>query len=152
MSWATFFHKLIWSPWLRCSLTIREPERQGCQMAYFQTKIHIWVNFGGVCNGRCCTLYGYFVYFTAIWDNFWQFGKLLATWFMYVCFWFILSRKIWQPFNAYLKYLMLIWYIFQVLVYFSSLGILYQEKSGNPGQSGFVNGADTEPVAAFQLK
>jgi hypothetical protein len=29
------------------------PAEQGCQMAYFQTKIPIWVNFGGsCCNGR----------------------------------------------------------------------------------------------------
>jgi hypothetical protein len=26
---------------------------QGCQMVCFQTKIPIWVNFGGFCKGRC---------------------------------------------------------------------------------------------------
>jgi hypothetical protein len=26
---------------------------QGCQVVCFQTKIPIWVNFGGSCNGKC---------------------------------------------------------------------------------------------------
>jgi hypothetical protein len=33
-------------------------------MAYFQTKILIWVNFGGSCNGRCL-----YLYCTAIWSS-----------------------------------------------------------------------------------
>jgi hypothetical protein len=30
----------------------QEHEQQGCQMIYFQTKIPIWVNFGGPWNGK----------------------------------------------------------------------------------------------------
>jgi hypothetical protein len=40
-------------------------------------KIHVWVNFGGSCNGRCWyigLLYIHLVYFVAIWYIFWFFG------------------------------------------------------------------------------
>jgi hypothetical protein len=35
-------------------------------------------------------------------------------------------------FNGRLVYLSAIWYMFGLLVYFSSFGIFHQEKSGNP--------------------
>jgi hypothetical protein len=48
---------------------------QGCQMAYFQTKILIWVNFGGTRDRSCWYIlwplglfYVHLVYFTAIWS------------------------------------------------------------------------------------
>jgi hypothetical protein len=41
--------------------------RQGCQMAYFQTKIPIWVNFRGSYNGRCWYILLPFGLFSAIW-------------------------------------------------------------------------------------
>jgi hypothetical protein len=47
----------------------------------FKTKIQIWVNFRGPCNGRCwyivCTLgpfYGLLLYFMDIWYSSWKFG------------------------------------------------------------------------------
>jgi hypothetical protein len=56
---------------------------------FSKTKIAIWVNIGGSCNGGCwyipwplCLFYNYFVYFVAIWYIF--------------TFWYVVSRKIWQ--------------------------------------------------------
>jgi hypothetical protein len=67
-------------------------QKQGCQMVHFQTKkIAFWVNFGGLCYGRCKfiyfvdiwsilrpldILYGYLVYFVAIWYVFPRVGIL----------------------------------------------------------------------------
>jgi hypothetical protein len=48
----------------------------------FKPKILIWVNFGGTCNGRCWYMlwtYKYMVYFPP--------------------FWYVLPRKIWQPWS-----------------------------------------------------
>jgi hypothetical protein len=36
---------------------------QGCQMAYFQTEILVWIIFGGSCNGRCWSIFRPFVLF-----------------------------------------------------------------------------------------
>jgi hypothetical protein len=83
-------------------------------------KKQIWVNFGGSFDGRCChilwtfgILYDHLLYFTAIY----------VIYFMAI--WYIL----WQfgIFDGYLVYFVKIWYIF------SRFGMLYQEKSGNPG-------------------
>jgi hypothetical protein len=47
----------------------------------FQTKIPIWVNFGGSCKGRCwyilwsfCLFFGHWLYFVAIWESLWSFA------------------------------------------------------------------------------
>jgi hypothetical protein len=89
---------------------------QGCKMAYFQTKIPILVNFGGSCNGKCWYIlwpfglfYGHLVYFT--------YGRLVYL----MVIWYILPMAIW-----YILY-MVIWCIFP------TFGMLYQEKSGSPG-------------------
>jgi hypothetical protein len=57
---------------------------QGCQMLYFQTKIAVWVNFGGYCNRRCWYIlwtvgqsYGHLIYFMTIWHSLWQFGTCI---------------------------------------------------------------------------
>jgi hypothetical protein len=53
----------------------------GCQMVCFQTKIPIWVNFGGSGDGRCWYIlrtlgpfYGLLLYFMGIWYSLWLFG------------------------------------------------------------------------------
>jgi hypothetical protein len=60
---------------------------QGCQLAFFQTKIPIWVTFGGSYNERCwyilcpfgilCRFYRHWVYFSQ--------------------FWYVVAREIWHP-------------------------------------------------------
>jgi hypothetical protein len=64
---------------------------QGCQMAYFQTKIPIWINVRGSYNER------WGVYFMAIWSILLQFGILCG----------------------HMVYFMVLWYIFPVLVYYT---------------------------------
>jgi hypothetical protein len=68
-------------------------------MAYFQTKIPLWVNFDGSRNGRCWCMY-----FMAIWS---------------------VVRTI-DIFCGHLVYFTVIWYTYY------RLGMLYQDKSGNP--------------------
>jgi hypothetical protein len=46
-----------------CLLTWQIETDQGCQMVYFQTKMPIWVNFGGSCRWRC-----WYVGFMAVWS------------------------------------------------------------------------------------
>jgi hypothetical protein len=72
---------------------------QGCQMAYFQTKIPIWVNFGGSCNGKCW--YILWLYRLCI---LWLIGKILWPfgefhgYLVYISpLWYVVPRKIWQP-------------------------------------------------------
>jgi hypothetical protein len=68
------FNKSIWNR--RDAQRARNWTRvkQGCQMVYFQTKIPIWVNFEGSCNGRHWYIllpfglfYGHWVYFVVFW-------------------------------------------------------------------------------------
>jgi hypothetical protein len=64
-------------------------------------KIAIWVNFGGACNRWCWyivrtfgLLYSHLIYFMVIWYILRQFGT-------YIPFWYITTRKIWQPYCCY---------------------------------------------------
>jgi hypothetical protein len=66
----------------------------------FQTKIKIWVNFGGYCDGRCwCILH------MSIWyilrpfgiPTLWLFGMLSSYLVYWFPFWYVVARKIWQP-------------------------------------------------------
>jgi hypothetical protein len=41
--------------------------KQDARWHIIKPKIPIWINFGGLCNGRCCFLYIYLVYLMAIW-------------------------------------------------------------------------------------
>jgi hypothetical protein len=71
---------------------------QGCQMAYFQTKMG---RFGQILEGLAMedvgTLYGHLVYFTAIWYSLWPFG-IFCGYFVYFFLILIFApRKIWQP-------------------------------------------------------
>jgi hypothetical protein len=65
----------------------------------FRPKIPVWVNLGRSCNRRCwyclwpiCLFYGHLVYIL------WSFG-------IFFPFWFVLPRKIWQPWYTRLFYL-----------------------------------------------
>jgi hypothetical protein len=88
----------------RGSLVFVGTKLQGCQMVYFQTKnpslgkfwralyrfyivewkmlVYIW--------------YGHLENFTTIWYTFGVFGTSLVIWYISP-FWYIVSRKIWQP-------------------------------------------------------
>jgi hypothetical protein len=77
-------------------------------MVYFQTKIPIWINFGGHWIGKA----GYI-----LWSFGMFYGHLLS--FMAICY------VLW-PFGN----LKAIWYIFP------RFGKLCQEKSGNPAHKG----------------
>jgi hypothetical protein len=41
--------------------------------------------------------YCYFEYITAIWYMLWPFGNLATIWYIFRPFWYIVSRKCWQP-------------------------------------------------------
>jgi hypothetical protein len=41
--------------------------------------------------------YGTLKYITAIWHILWPFGNLVVIWHIFPSFWYIVSRKIWQP-------------------------------------------------------
>jgi hypothetical protein len=42
-------------------------------------------------------LYGHFVYFTSIWYILWPFGIFCGTFGIFFPFWYVVARKIWQP-------------------------------------------------------
>jgi hypothetical protein len=42
-------------------------------------------------------VYGHLRYITAFWYILWSFGNLGVIWYMFPLFWYIVSRKIWQP-------------------------------------------------------
>jgi hypothetical protein len=63
------------------------------------------------------------VYFVAIWNKVWPFGKCCGHLVYFVAIWYIL-----WPFGIFCGHLL--YFIF--LVYFPQFGMLYQEKSGNP--------------------
>jgi hypothetical protein len=79
---------------------------QGCQMAHFQIKIQVWVNFGGTCNGRCGSILL-------------PFGKILLPF---------------DLFGGHSVYVFCGHFgiFYGHLVHFSSFGVLHHEKSGNP--------------------
>jgi hypothetical protein len=61
---------------------------QECQMAYFQTKIPIWVDFGGSCNGRC-----WYILHIAIWSYVRPFCTFCAHLvYIFMVIWYIFSR------------------------------------------------------------
>jgi polyferredoxin len=62
--------------------------------------------------------YGHLVYFSAIWSIFLQFGIFYSNLVYFAAIWYILC-----PFGIFVV----------ILVKFSLFGLLYQEKSGNPG-------------------
>jgi hypothetical protein len=70
---------------------------QGCQMVCFQTKsIQIWVNLEGLRIKNVETFYGRLHYFTAIRNI-----LCCGIWYTHLYpFWYIVSRKIWQPWNT----------------------------------------------------
>jgi hypothetical protein len=41
--------------------------------------------------------YGHLEYFTVIWYILWTFGNVVVIWYIFPSFWYIVSRKIWQP-------------------------------------------------------
>jgi hypothetical protein len=42
--------------------------------------------------------FGYFEYITyGLLVHFWPFGNLVTIWYLFPPFWYIVSRKIWQP-------------------------------------------------------
>jgi hypothetical protein len=69
--------------------------------------------------------YGHLVYFTAIWYILWPFGLLYLNLVYFVAIWSTIPQ--FGIFCGHLVYFMVSWYIFL------SVGMLYQEKSGNPG-------------------
>jgi hypothetical protein len=95
----------------RFSFSLSFPVKQGCQMAYFQTKNPNLGTFWKVL--QCLDwwyIFGNLVYFTAIWYILWPFGLIcghliyfVAIWYTIVTlwhiypFWYVVSRKIWQP-------------------------------------------------------
>jgi hypothetical protein len=80
----------------------------------FKPKIPIWVNFGGSSNGKCRYLYVNLVDFMATWYSLWPFGIFKVIWHIFSPFWYVVPRKIWQPWDLTRKK-------------------LYQEKSDKPG-------------------
>jgi hypothetical protein len=80
-SFTTFICKLFF-------LRLENSESRVARWHIFKTKIPIWVNFGGSCNGRCwyiiclfCLFYGYLVNFVAIWYILWQFSIFKVIWY-----------------------------------------------------------------------
>jgi hypothetical protein len=49
---------------------------------------------------NACMFYGHLEYFRAIWCTLWTFGNVVVIWYMFPRFWYIVSRKIWQPWWA----------------------------------------------------
>jgi hypothetical protein len=100
-------------------------------------KIPIWLCLGVPWNGHLeylrlfAIFYGHLVYFLVIWYIFWSFGifsghlvYFLFIWYIFCSFGIFSCNLIY--FYDHLLYFMTIWYTF------SHLGMLYQEKSGNP--------------------
>jgi hypothetical protein len=96
--------------------------RQGCQMVYLRTKkSKFWVNFREPWNKKLLeyVFYCHLVYFK---------GSCYISWLFGI-------------FHGYLVYFLAIWNILRFFgtfcdhygMYFSGFGMLYPEKSGNPG-------------------
>jgi hypothetical protein len=66
----------------------------------FKPQIPLWVNFGGSCNGRSWSFLP-----IAIWSILWQFfiHRYVDFWYIlwlfavFFHFWYVVTRKIWQP-------------------------------------------------------
>jgi hypothetical protein len=63
-------------------------------------KIPIWVNFEALAIEDVRIFYGRLIYFTAIWHILWPFGIIG----IYSCFWYVVPRKIWQPWCQWQNY------------------------------------------------
>jgi hypothetical protein len=81
------------------SKLLHRHSKQDCQMVHIfsNQKIPIWVGFGGLAMEYVGIFYGLLAYFTAIryifsshLVNFTAFGYIFP-------FWYIVSRKVWQP-------------------------------------------------------
>jgi hypothetical protein len=99
----------------------------------FKPKISIRVIFEGIEMKDNGIFYGHLVYFTAILVYF------VAVWYILWPLWYIL-----WPFGIFcghygifgghlVYYYIVVWYIILLFGIFSRFGMLYQEKSGNPG-------------------
>jgi hypothetical protein len=85
---------LQWKIYLAIATLIRNSARVA-RWFVFKPKIPIWVNFGGPYAG---IFYGHLEYFTVICNISWPFGNIVVIWYRYFpAFWYIVSRKIWQP-------------------------------------------------------
>jgi hypothetical protein len=84
-----------------CNLTFaptsRTRQNQGCQMVYFLTKNPnlgilecLWLENVGI-------FYWHLDYIKAIWYILWSFSNLVVIWHIFYTFWYIVLRKIWQP-------------------------------------------------------
>jgi hypothetical protein len=96
---------------------------QGCQMAYFQTKNP---NVGKIWRALQWRMLAYFM---PIWSILRPFGLFYGHLVYFTAIWYILLS--FGIFCCHLVYAKVLWYI-----YFSPFGMLYQEKSGNPGVVG----------------
>jgi hypothetical protein len=65
-----------------------------------EPKISIWVNFGASCNGNLGKIIDHLVYFTAIANILWSFGIFSGHLVYFSPFWYLVPRKIWQPWYA----------------------------------------------------
>jgi hypothetical protein len=108
--------------------SIRPLQTRDARWFVFKPKIPIWVNFAGSCNSKCwyilCPfglfLRGHWKYFVVIWYILWSFGIFCGHLVYFVVIWYIL----WS-FGIFCGH----------LVHFPRVGMLYQEKSGNPASN-----------------
>jgi hypothetical protein len=63
----------------------------------FNPKIQIWVNFGGSLVRDVGIFYVHLVYFTAICHTLWTFDIFPGYLEYFFPFWYVVARKIWQP-------------------------------------------------------
>jgi hypothetical protein len=63
----------------------------------FKPKIPIWVNFEGLWNGECWHVFGHLENFAAILYTLWLIDNLVAIWYIFPPFWYIVATKMWQP-------------------------------------------------------
>jgi hypothetical protein len=66
-------------------------------MVYFLTKIAIWVNFEGFCNGRRWYILWTFDLFKAIWYIWWSFGIFAVIWYTFPRFGILYKEKSGNP-------------------------------------------------------
>jgi hypothetical protein len=76
-------------------------------------------------------VYGHVVYFTAIWYNFWPFRMFYGYLGYFFRFWYVVLRKIWQPWSRNSGLSVNVSPLFSNLfnvIFFSILGFLGQSK------------------------
>jgi hypothetical protein len=64
----------------------------------FKSKIQVWVTFGGSCNTRCWYLLWSFGFICPPFGIFC--GHLVYVWYAFSHFWYVVPRKIWQPWTS----------------------------------------------------